>query len=170
MRGDDSGYKCKSFLKSGIFAKKRKGQFYLVASVIIVVIVVGLITISNYSKSDKKSNIDKYGKEFEIESEKVLDYDALNGDNKIENFTKEYSIYMGNKINASYIYGTEGNMNAFTYLDGDYVDLNSDLSFDSDEMIFEYADSVYRFNIEKGKNFYFVFYQNIGGEKYVYTN
>jgi len=146
------------------------GQFYLVASVIVVVIVVGMITVFNYSGNLKKSNVDYFGKEFEFESEKVLDYDLLNGVSNIGGFTEEYSDYLGSGINASFIYGEETSLEAYTYISGSKVDLSSDLSVVSDEIYFSYDGDVYIFDLEKGKNFYFVFSQEMGGEKYVYTN
>jgi len=149
---------------------KKKGQFYLVATAIIVVIIVGMISITNYAKKSENSNVETFGEEFEIESQKVLDYDALNGQNKIEDFTEVYSSYLGSKINSSFIYGTEGSIDAFTYIEGEYVDSNSYLSVGSEEITFVYDEVTYIFDLEKGKNFYFVFSQEIGGEKYVYTN
>ncbi len=148
----------------------KSGQFYLVAAVIVVVIIVGMISITNYAKKSENSNVETFGEEFEIESQKVLDYDSLNGQNKIEDFTEVYSSYLGSKINSSFIVGTEGSLEAYTYLNGEKVDLNSSLTVGSEDIIFVYDEVIYNFELEKGKNFYFVFSQDIGGEKYVYTN
>ncbi len=152
------------------FYKNKLGQFYLLISAILVVIIVGMISLVNYSMSNKNSKVDRFGDEFEREIEKVLDYDSLNNQNQIENFTASYSDYLGNKINASYIYGTNGSLEAYTYIQGSKIDLSSDLTISSGEILFDYDNSTYRFKLEKGQNFYFVFSQDIGGEKYVYTN
>jgi hypothetical protein len=159
-------------MKRGLnFLKKnKKGQFYLIASVIIIVIIVGMASITNYSSNSQSSNVEKYGKELEIESSHVLDYDSVNNQDSIENFTKSFSEYIGNKINATYISGTEGNIHAYTYINGNKLNMDSNLSTGSGEIIYNYGNSEYRFNLNKGKNFYFILNQEIKGERYVYTN
>lgn len=140
------------------------------AAAILVIIIIGMISLINYSINTKNSRVDKFGEEFESESENVLDYDSLNSQNKIENFTAEYSAYLGNRINSSYIYGTNGSLEAYTYVSGIKVDLTSDLTVSANKIYFDYDNSTYEFDLEKGQNFYFVFSQEVGGEKYVYTN
>lgn len=148
---------------------KRGGQFYLVASVILVVIIVSFITISNYAIKKNPSNVDTYGKELEIEIEKVFDYNEINGEDKTENFTKEYSEYLGSDIDSVYII-VDGNENeAYYFSDGVKVDATGNLSV-AEEIIFDAGDSEYQFDLNKGKNFYFILSQNVEEEKYVYTN
>ena len=77
----------------------KKGQFYLIAAVIIIVIIIGFVTIKNYSK-ETATHTTIYGLEkgLEIESAKVLDYGIYNNNeinmtNLLETFTKAYAEY-----------------------------------------------------------------------------
>lgn len=148
---------------------KKRGQFYLLASAIIAVILVGLISITNYSSKKDLSRVDEFGKNLEIESEKVLDYDSLNSENKIENFSREYSKYIGN-VSAYFIIVDGSEEEAYKFNGETKVDLTTNLTVADNEIIFDAGDTEYSFDLNKGKNFYFILSQKIGDENYVYTN
>ncbi len=148
----------------------KSGQFYLIAAIILVTIIVSLLSITNYSQKKDNTRIENIGRELEIESEKVFDYDKINGQNEIENFTGEYSYYVGEEIKLYFITGDENALEAYTYENGIKIDLSSESGIIEDKIIFAHEETEYSFDLNKGKNFYFVLSQDIGGEKYVYTN
>lgn len=148
----------------------KRAQFYLIASVIIVVLIVGLVSITNYSSKKDNSYIKNYGEEFEIESEKVIDYDILNSRNQLENFTRSYSNYIGTRANAYFISGDESNMEAYKYTNNIKTDLTSNLNIADGEINFVVENTTYQFDLNRGENFYFIISKEIEGEMYVYTN
>lgn len=146
-----------------------KGQFYLIAAIILATIIVTLVSITNYSVKKDSSHVENIGKGLETEIEKVIDYDEINGQNKLDNFTAEYSSFA--KDMEIFFIETDGSSTeAYTYIEEVQVDLSSDVNILSDEITFVQDDIEYTFDLNKGKNFYFVITQDIGGEKYVYTN
>lgn len=52
----------------------KRGQFYLMVSIIIVAVIVGLISVHNIAKKKPVAKISNLEEELETESEKVLDY------------------------------------------------------------------------------------------------
>ncbi|MCX6750826.1 MAG: hypothetical protein NTZ83_05190 [Candidatus Pacearchaeota archaeon] len=78
--------------------RNKRGQFYLIATIIIAGLLVGLTVAFNYSARTDSSEVEKIARELRIESEKVLDYEAFNpgsGINEFEDFSKKYSYYVG---------------------------------------------------------------------------
>lgn len=146
----------------------KRGQFYLIAGIIIVGIILGIIVISNYAKKESYSRIEETGKEVEIESQKVLDYRAYSGQDKLSEFGKDYSSYIGEDIEFYFITGDENNIDAYKYLNG-YETQLSDPEIEDDKIIFTLNGEEYEFELKSGENFYFVINQEIKGENYVYT-
>ena len=170
---------------------KKRGQFYLLTTIIIITIIVSLITVSNYSR--ERSNIKFFylGEELEIESEKVLDYGIKNNKNMkelLENFTRDYSNY-SNTENSYFIFGDNNEVTVTGYKKLSFGAIFIDAGSGNETLILnkgEYnskdflnpAESikvtvdgvVYDFILKSGENFYFIISREINGEKYVFTN
>ncbi|MFH1607759.1 MAG: hypothetical protein ABIA78_01365 [archaeon] len=78
--------------------KRKRGQFYLMAALVIILIIIGFATISNYSRTQKYTRTYDLGEELEIESASVLDYGIYNENigvdqmkNLLEGFLDEYT-------------------------------------------------------------------------------
>ena len=155
--------------KSYMEKRNKKGQFYLVATIIIVGIVIGLAVIFNYSTKTNSYEVEEIAKELNIESQKVMDYDIAQSTNKLENFAGNYSSYVGEDKDIYFIIvGEVGNGEAYKFTDGEKVDFSEDLNVTGEEIQFG-LNETYTFKREKGKNFYFIIIYNKGGEIYVYT-
>ena len=154
--------------------KKRgkKGQFYLVAAIIIVGIVIALSVILNYSSKTNSYGTEEIAKELTIEGEKVIDYDEFNnGDfTEIYDFSNQYSYYVGEDTDIYFILVDKinGFEDAYMYTQGQKVDLRSDLVVNED-VIFRYDNINYNFKLEEGKGFYFIVVYEKGGDRYVFT-
>jgi len=170
---------------------KKRGQFYLLTTIIIITIITSLVTISNYSREKSNIKFNYLGEELEIESEKVLDYGIKNNENLrefLEDFTREYSNYadvensyfiFGNeneitvtgykKLNSGTIFINAGSGNTSLNLNkGEY---NSRNFLNPEESIKVTVDGViYNFILKSGENFYFIISKEINGEKYTFTN
>jgi hypothetical protein len=155
--------------KSIYFLKKSKrGQYYLVAAVIFVVLFSILLSIVNQSKKETNTRIYELQKEMKIESSKVMEYYANTGNDKIEDFTKNYSKYAGYGINIYSITGDLITREVYNYTNGvkgatppyDFDEAQNTLNVTIEEKL-------YSFKFESGKNFYFVLTQKNGNEKYI---
>ena len=86
----------------------KKGQFYLVAAIIISVIVIGFVSMSNYSRRQETQTIQNVGEELSVESEKVLDYATSNNlDEKqaMKDFVYNYTTYLRDGKDSYFLYG-----------------------------------------------------------------
>jgi hypothetical protein len=152
------------------FPKNKKGQYYLVAAMIFLGLFFILISGVNQSKKETNTKIYELQKEMRIESSKVLEYYALTGNNRIENFTKEYSNYAGQETNIYFITGnrTPTTQQVYNYTNGNKMNLNS-FSFNSENNVLSATieGKVYSFYFEKGENFYFIITQKEKNEIYI---
>jgi hypothetical protein len=154
-----------------IFQKKNsRGQFYLVATIIIIGLVISLSVMTNYSTKTDSYSIEKVAKELSIEGQKVLDYDFANSANEFGDFSMKYSAYAGEDKDIYFIVVDESNgiEEAYKYTNGEKVDLHGDLVV-GQGIKFTLDNKEYNFKLEDGENFYFVLIYDKGGERYVYT-
>ena len=162
--GDKRG-KNQRFFHNNFLNKNCRGQFYLIAPIVIVGILVGFVTILNYSKKTDYVGVYDLGKNLEMESEAVTDYVTISGDNKLENFTFNFDKYAGEDKEVYFITNSEG------YFYNESIKQNL-LSFanDSGKLSVKINEKNYEFEMKPGENFYFVILQDFGGEQYVVKN
>ena len=167
--------------------KCKRGQFYLVAAIIIIAFVAGFITISNYSKRKTSVQLYDLGEELGIESQNVLDYGTYNELNEesmdalLEQFIEDYVTYAGDDKNLYFLFGNSNSIKIKTYqeveesvsVDGHEITMvNGGEKMHtpkSDKVIITIEDIEYQFDLGVEQNFYFVISQEIDGEKYVAT-
>src|SRR3989338_2446853 len=88
----------------------KKGQFFLVAAIIIVFVLFGLVAVTN-KITTKKTEVPliDISKELELESEATINYGIFE-DETIEillrGFTEKYSTYLGEDNELFFVYGT----------------------------------------------------------------
>lgn len=101
----------------GIFQKKNSaGQFYLIATIILIGLIISFALINNYSSNKDPRNLKQMAEELKIEGEKVLDYDIINSQLKFEEFSRDYSVYAGeNKEIYFILVETDGSFQAYKY-------------------------------------------------------
>ncbi len=148
---------------------KRRGQFYLIATIILIVIIFGFITVSNYLKKQDSREIYYLGEELKIESAKVLDYETYKEENKLNDFMANFSKYAGQDIEIIYIISEIDEIKAYKYING----VNKgEIEVIKDEGIIKITveDIDYEFDLNPGKNFYFIISQKTNKEKYIVTN
>ena len=157
-----------SSLKNSFFPKNHKGQFYLISTIIIIAIIVGFATVANYCKKKEFTRIYDLKEELEIESKNVLDYIAINRENKLPEFTKNFSEYAGQEIEIIYITGSPENIEAYKYVNGTKESVS--ITKEGDIIKVPIDDIEYEFKVKTGENFYFIISEEIGEEKYIITN
>ncbi len=148
----------------------KSGQFYLVSALIIIAMIIGFASITNYSRKQTPTQLEEVREELKIEAQRVLDYDTYNTQNKIGDFTQNYSSYIGKGVDVYYIVGEKGSIEMYKYDENKIKEDHSDKLTENDPIIeVNLEDNVYRFDLKPGKNFYFILSKNIGDEKYILT-
>ena len=176
--------------------KNRKGQFYLIAAIIIIAIIIGFAAIKNYTQKKEVIKLYNLGDELKIESENVLDYGTYNGFEKEEmeefliKFIESYADYASEGKNLYFLFGNNQKFNFIAYQElatkisidigeginivqtNDVGELKEFFPEDGeiDKVIITIEDLVYEFDLEQGENFYFIISQEIEGEQYVVTS
>lgn len=101
----------------------KRGQFYLAAAIVIVVIIIGFAGISNYLKRGEVVKIYDIKDELGIESGYVLDHGIYNAKDSVgmnallKGFTQDYSIYIEEGFNLYFIFGDETEIKVASYRD-----------------------------------------------------
>ncbi len=152
------------------FSKNQRGQFYLIAAIIIISLLVGFVAIVNYSKKTSYVVVEDLRDELKIESQKVLNYDTTHED-KINQFGIDYSSYLGSDVEVYFITGSNPQIQVYQYINKQQTDFSSSLNVDTqNDLIILTLDSIdYEFDLMSGDNFYFLLSQEIKGERFVET-
>lgn len=171
----------------------KRGQFYIVAGIIILFVIAGFSVLTNYVK--KKTTIRLYDvkEELGIESANVLDYGTYNDyseaemEGLVQGFITDYEEYTGNGKNLYFIFGDTDKISVTVYQNLEsgeaYIDVgggNSELTpgttedfyptAEDDMVILTVENEEYFFKLREGENFYFVIYQEVGEETHVVSN
>ena len=186
------GKKHISFFQSNFFPKNQKGQFYLIAAVILVAMILGFVTISNNAKKKDFAKIYDFEEELKIEAEAVLDYAIKNEpadiNGRLETFTRNYSNY-SEAENLYFVFGDQTLVNIAAYRKSTPATIlvnvgggNVELDIPEKTYILEsYTSPInpvsltineipYEFTLKTGKNFYFIISQGTEEEEdYVFT-
>ena len=170
----------------------KAGQFYLITAVILVMLVVGLFTIFNYSERGSDVMLNYLIEEIQIESAYVLDYGLYNELSDgvfyglLLDFTEDYIDYQREGIDLYFIFGDQENLTITGYQETEkQVSVSSGSSYttitneagefiggidpETDTLTLFINDAQYTFKLNKGKNFYFVLSQKINKGEYIIT-
>jgi hypothetical protein len=174
-----------------------RGQFYLLSAIVIISIIIGFSAISTYTKKTGEIRVIDLGEELGIESSNVLDYgtynieQASNLSNFLIDFASNYSEYLGEDTELSFIFGSPEDTTA-TVVNYEEI-ITSSVSYGSSTITttsrlenVTYSDVVssgdtkttrisfkgqdYDFELKPGENFYFVISQNVGEEVHTTTS
>ena len=183
------------FFYCNFFPKNKRGQFFLVMSIVIIGLVAGLTGITNSLQKQSDAKFYRVSEELKFESEKVIDYGIGQGFDEtgmkslLTNFSNNYSSY-SNADDFYYIFGTTSEI-TFAGLrkkSGGTVQINFGsgnqgitLSQNSFTTPASYTPSgtnvdltidgvTYPFTLHEGQNFFFVVSKNIEGDVYTATN
>jgi hypothetical protein len=149
----------------------KKGQFYLIAAIIIAGIVIGISYLVNYSNRTVSNEGEDIGRQLKIEGEKVMDYELANpGMSRFDYFAMQFSSYANDKDIYFIIVDVNENIyESYVYNEDMRVDLPDNLEVGDKEIYFTFNSNRYTYPLEKGKNFYYLLTYYKGGEQYVYT-
>jgi len=99
---------------------KKRGQFYLVAAIVIITILIGFSVVSNYSRNKEVVKLYDLKQELNIETAKVLEYGTYKeeeADTLLSDFAKSYADYAGEGKNMYFFFGNFQKVTAVAYQD-----------------------------------------------------
>ena len=155
----------------------KKGQFYLLSAIILITLIVGFVTVSNYSSAKPSVKLYDLGEELGIEAQNVIDYGTQTyGENEaemndfLEGFIQDYVDYAGDKKNLYFVFGDPDGVEGLKIVAYENLALVDAPPMTTSGVIVISLDTTdYQFSLEEGQNFYFIISQEIEGEKYVVT-
>ena len=153
----------------------KRGQFYLIAAIIIIVIIFGIYTAGNYVKTkQEKTIVYDLKKEFGLESGKIDDfalYNSYNSGTYLDTWIETYVNTRGQSLdNFVVVYGDGTDLKMKRYsrnssggvcLSGGCLWTTSIIngetsSIDENKFEITLGNIVYPFTLEPGKNFLFI--------------
>jgi hypothetical protein len=178
--------------------RNKKGQFYLIAAVVIIGLIIGFVTIRNYSISPSVKVYD-LSEELNIESEQVLEHGIINQktiETLLQDFSRDYADYIQSDVDSLFfIFGNFEEVKLVTYkefLSGiisvggisefpveDRTAVVSDLDISSSEeghyvivniVSSEGENLEYKFDLTPGENFYYILKKKEGNQEFVIDN
>lgn len=179
--------------------RNKKAQFYLIAAIIIVGVLVGLASITNYIRTKKEpAKFYDLSEELSEEGSRIVDYGIYNEKDlskMMENFTDNYFVqYSEEKVKDSelvFIYGNQNNITVSSYTSENTGTISIDYGTSSFDLtgsekysanrtsyipISPYEVKVkllgveYKFDLKEGENFFFVINRNTTDETYIVQN
>lgn len=158
----------------------KRGQFYLIAAVIIIIILFGLSGVTNYIKT-KTPEVQTYelSKELNLESESVINYGLFNSkdiDPLLASFAGNFTDYLSQNSDVYFVYGDETKITVLGYTRVSQGSVSIDFGGASSTLIIEgrklskditstdsnntvsviIANKPYEFSLKQGENFYFL--------------
>lgn len=169
----------------------KKAQFYIIAAVIIVIVIFGIVGISNYVVV-KESPVGFYdlSENLGFEGANVIDYGiyrSANMDKLIKSFAEDYSAYAastGENFELAIIYGNKNDAKIITNftvqssgsmslgefgqpIAGTVTSTVTPIVKGDEKVNVSIANNTYNFELKENENFFFVIAKSQGFEKYV---
>ena len=170
----------------------KKAQFYIIAAIIIIAILIGAATYSNYARKKRAlPRIYDLGKELGLETGYIYDYGVFKSqdlDNLTDRWTDVYLNYTKDQAIIEdwiFVYGDDGEMTAvtFTLLTSGEIGIETGGTTSSvkietmkkiktpfqatgEEIEMTFQNFTYKFELKAGENFFFV----ITSEDYTTTS
>lgn len=163
----------------------KRGQFYIIAAMIIIAVIIGFASISNYAKTKKNPRIYDLGKELGIETGYVYDYGVYN-ETDINSLINHWSdVYLNYTKDQEviekwiFVYGKENELTAMVFFSAETGSVSigrseiivseikkkiiEDVMETGGNISIEFQGFSYNFKLEKGENFFFI----ISSKEYV---
>ena len=167
-------------------------------AIVIVSLIIGFVTITNYSKQDTSTKVYDLSQELGVESNQVLEYGLVNPegttstntmslDQLIHDFTTKYSSYVSDsKVKLIFLFGNKNELRLLTYneLSGSFSVGESQINVQGGSSVQNVTDQIkedkikviidgveHTFDLQQGQNFYYVISQeNADGSRNVATS
>jgi hypothetical protein len=174
----------------------KKGQFYLIAAVVIIGLIIGFAAVSNTAKKSSYIKVYDLEKEMGIESDMVLEFGIYNqyDDNDmsllLEHFSALYNEYSGDDVQMYFIIGDFEEINLYEYaqeIGGDItlsgIGTGTTLTIqdtqlvkteleivEGNKVVIKIGEIEKEFELKQGENFYYIITQNVGEDEIQVSN
>lgn len=173
---------------------KKRGQFYLIAAIILSLLILGFISMTNYSQRQTSITVSDFGKELNIESKNVLDFGTYSGYSQtqmhefMKNFSTDYINNVRDEKESYFIFGDGSLITVVGYSEKtktifvgvgtgkNTMTINAqqisqqDFNPAASAITITIEGEDYSFALKSGKNFYFILFEEIGDEEYAVRN
>lgn len=168
--------------------RNKRAQFYLIGAIIIITLIVGFATVSNYAKKQRSVKVYDLKEELKIESGKVLEYGTFSLEERKESdFSEAFTNYTEEENREIYfVYGNKDEIKIFGSMSTGSVSVSIGGSqsgmetfgttekiidpLGEEEIIVTLGDYNYTFNLKPGENFFFVISEETEGEQHIVTS
>lgn len=174
----------------------KRGQFYLIAAIVIIVIILTFFGVKNGVLSNQESQrIYDLKEELNFEGARVVEHGIYNQDDPVEmtalldDFTDKYGDYAGQTSNLYFVFGNENQIVVKGYEEistgGICLQIGTTctgipqleethrsrwaLDVSGDNVDVKIGEQTYNFKLKNSQNFYFVISQEQGGGKQIVT-
>ncbi|MBA7615526.1 hypothetical protein ES703_22807 [subsurface metagenome] len=170
----------------------KTGQFYLISAIILATLVIGIVTISNYSRKESNLKLHDIKEEIQIESAHVLDYGLYNKLSEaglytlLLTFTTDYINYQGKDKDLYFVFGDQNNITVTGYqgtkkqvsvssgssqatITSEAGEFTGGIAPGTDTVVLSIDDALYEFDLNSGENFYFILSQKVNKGEYIIT-
>jgi len=170
----------------------KKGQFYLISALVLATVIIGIVSISNYSKKESSTELQNLKEEIQIESAYVMDYGLYNKLSQtafytlLLNFTKNYIDYEGRGKDLYFVFGNQNNITVTGYqktekevsiscsgssqvITNEAGKFTGGIDPGTNTILLSIDDMTHEFKLNRGENFYFVLSQKVNKGEHVIT-
>ena len=170
--------------------RNKKGQFYFVSALVIILIIISFIVLNNQFSKSKNTELKDIKEELNIEIERFLEYGANSNltDNEMQdlflNFSLNYILKLGENKNTVFMFGKE---NGNLILKGHMIEDSENISIETGSSIVNISEGAfeetittagsditltsgshqYVFDLLEGQNFYYFITKEYKGEKQI---
>jgi hypothetical protein len=177
----------------------KRGQFYIVAAIMIVLVISGLTSVATYAiAKSKPRTIFDLSSDLNEESTRIIDYGIYNNQNTdelvrqfLDEEFKPYFLQKTENTNVIFIFGNKTNLQELRYEErgtggvsvgtreggaglrtGEWASQIRDISgsVEDNQIEVQVFNTTHSFELKENQMFYFVLTEEIGEEKYVETN
>ncbi len=167
---------------------KKRGQFYLVTSILLIGIFLSVITIKNEFKKPRDILEEAYIKQLNLEKSKLLDYAAYNqlSENQInqlfDKFASNYTQYLNGAEDALFIYGNNSEVSIKGYITENNVFYYDNLTIHKiagsnifiktpivNSISILINDDRYEFDFSTGQNIYYIIRHKYSNEVHIFS-
>ena len=170
--------------------RNKRGQFYLLAAIIIITVIVGLASVSNYVKKGDTVKLYDVREELNIESGEVLEYGQFSGktlEETTDDFIVKYQEYAGDDKELYFVYGDKNEVYVIRFGDVGKISLTTSGTQTTETIDGKITTTIsaengpltqidvligeeqipYTFELKPGQNFFFVISQEVEGEQHI---
>ena len=148
--------------------KKKSGQFYLIAAIVVSGLVIGYLSVTNFVVTKEANKADFIFEELKIESGYILDYAiAKNNDEIIKEFSKNYSKNVGSDVKIYYFTGEEDSIDVYTFNAQNNQEENVQYTELDNEVKIEVNSKEQIIETNLGKNFHYLIVYEKDGQDFI---